>query len=365
MKSKNLITISGRKGHGKDVVATIIQYLSMENSNDIVDYDELVETIEFTPINNSPKYKVKKFADKLKDIVCLLIGCTRSDLESQLFKETPLGEEWRVCKVRSKSDDKNFIFPEIFSSEEEAEKTYGTRNILDDLLDVDEIEDLFETYSYILTPRDLLQLIGTDCLRNMIHPNIHINSLFAEYKSEEVISKNAPPSWSCEDFPNWESDWITQEYPNWLITDTRFPNELQAVDKRGGYKIKIIRYKTFLEWFSELKHIFEVVDSEWLNNEYGTLKLRTQEQFYSILLELIEDKCYVCEGFGKCVSKIKIKNNEKWENWQKAFNHVSETALVNYTDWDFIIHNDGNLKDLIQKVKNIYEQITNDNTRQK
>jgi hypothetical protein len=32
-------------------------------------------------------WEIKKFADKLKDVVCLLTGCTRNQLEDQKFKE--------------------------------------------------------------------------------------------------------------------------------------------------------------------------------------------------------------------------------------------------------------------------------------
>ena len=37
-----------------------------------------------------------------------------------------------------------------------------------------------------LTPRKLLQLLGTDCGRDIIHPNIWVNALFADYVSVKV-----------------------------------------------------------------------------------------------------------------------------------------------------------------------------------
>ena len=52
-----IIGISGKKTVGKNTIAKIINQLT----------------------NN--KYEEKCFADKLKDIVCLLIGCTREQLE--------------------------------------------------------------------------------------------------------------------------------------------------------------------------------------------------------------------------------------------------------------------------------------------
>lgn len=32
------------------------------------------------------------------------------------------------------------------------------------------------------------------------------------------------------------------EYPNWIITDMRFPNEFDAVKKRGGITIRVTRH---------------------------------------------------------------------------------------------------------------------------
>ena len=45
-------------------------------------------------IYQAQNWKIVKFADKLKDIVCLLIGCERKKLENREFKEKELGEDW-------------------------------------------------------------------------------------------------------------------------------------------------------------------------------------------------------------------------------------------------------------------------------
>ena len=85
---QNLIGISGKMGSGKDTVNDIINYLSQEDDWD--SFDHFME--ESTSHHN--KYKNKKFADMLKDTVCMWIGCTREQLEDRDFKETPLSEEW-------------------------------------------------------------------------------------------------------------------------------------------------------------------------------------------------------------------------------------------------------------------------------
>lgn len=115
------------------------------------------------------KFKIVKFADNLKDFVCKLINCSREELENEEFKNKPLGPEW-------------------------------------DFLDDDCIKQK-------MTPRLLLQKIGTDGLRNNVHKNIWINGVFSNYK---------------ESF-------------KWIITDLRFINELSSIKANGGITIRVNR----------------------------------------------------------------------------------------------------------------------------
>ena len=108
MKNKNLIAISGKKGSGKDTVGNIIAYLTGKN------------TEHFKFVNNDinyvqSKYVNVKFADKLKDIVCLLIGCSRKDLESEEFKSKELGEEWWLIDTIT-TDTEGFIIKEGYAA---------------------------------------------------------------------------------------------------------------------------------------------------------------------------------------------------------------------------------------------------------
>jgi hypothetical protein len=63
------------------------------------------------------------------------------------------------------------------------------------------------------TIREFLQILGCECLRDNLHPNIHVLALFADYK----------------------------EGDNWIITDTRFPGEAQAIRDRGGIVVRVDR----------------------------------------------------------------------------------------------------------------------------
>ena len=104
----------------------------------------------------STNWKIVKFADALKDVVCLLIGCTREQLEDRDFKETELGEEWWYFKGRNGS-----LIPYTSDSKRSD-------------------EDLIKP-----TPRMLLQQIGTDLLRNQLHEDVWINATMADYKPIE------------------------------------------------------------------------------------------------------------------------------------------------------------------------------------
>lgn len=199
----SIISISGKIGAGKDEVAKIIQRATNFH------------------------FEIRRFADNLKDIVCILIGCTREQLEDREFKEKELGEQWRVYK--------NLKTGKL-----------GLENTSNDSCE-----------TYILTPRLLLQLIGTECGRQIIHPDIWVNALMSEYKVEVIPNENygsnktKPKNWVITREEEHEylldnSHWVYKEEvnvisPNWIITDTKFPNELKAVKDRGGITIRVNR----------------------------------------------------------------------------------------------------------------------------
>ena len=123
-----------------------------------------------------------------------------------------------------------------------------------------------------MTYRDLLQKLGTEALRNGLHENVWVNALFSDYKANTVTVGTS------------EWDFIEEDqFPNWVITDCRFPNELEAVKARNGITVKVVR------------------DT---GNTIGTT-------------------------------------------------HVSETALDDYDDWDFVLDNNSSFEDLKFKVRSI------------
>ena len=74
-----------------------------------------------------------------------------------------------------------------------------------------------------MTVREFLQRLGTDGLRTGLHENTWVNALMADYEG------------------TYDLDTDRTTYPNWIITDTRFPNEAEAIKNAGGIVIRIDR----------------------------------------------------------------------------------------------------------------------------
>ena len=88
-----IIGLSGKKQSGKDTIAKIIQYLTT-NKKDISYTGSYNSYIIDLGMGGSIKsdWQTKQFASKLKEIVCLLIGCTIEQLEDESIKSMTLEE---------------------------------------------------------------------------------------------------------------------------------------------------------------------------------------------------------------------------------------------------------------------------------
>lgn len=209
-----IISISGKIGSGKDLVGKIIQGLTI--GQDALDYWEFDNSYEFTkawltthksmaPSKSNKLFTIQKFGGVLKDCICILLGCTREQLEDREFKEKELGEEWWYYNINNELysylEWKDIITPTINYSNLPIKK---------------------------LTPRLLLQLLGTEAGRNIIHPDIWCNALMSKYTQKD----------------------------NWVITDNRFINEFRSVKFKQGITIRIER--DFNLRFPKYKNLKEV-----------------------------------------------------------------------------------------------------------
>jgi len=186
-----LVGISGDINSGKDVVGRMFQYLTSDYYKEMYDFEQWLNRVEIYKSDPYSAIEIKKFADKLKNIVCIMLGCTREQLEDRVFKETPLGEEWWVL-----TDGIEFT-PYI----------EGDTRLL----------DAYNIRVQKTTPRLLMQLAGTDCGRHIIHPNIWVNATMGEF----IPGKS-----------------------KWALTDTRFPNEGNAIYQRQGIVLRLERPET-------------------------------------------------------------------------------------------------------------------------
>ena len=75
---KNLISISGKIGSGKDTVGTIIQYLTSNQQN-----NSFEEVINNNIKINTSIWEIKKMAGKLKQVASILTNIPVENFENQ------------------------------------------------------------------------------------------------------------------------------------------------------------------------------------------------------------------------------------------------------------------------------------------
>ena len=179
-----IIGINGYAGSGKDTVGTIIQYLKAKPQN-----TSLEDVLDFPLthqwwLEDMSTWEIKKWAGKLKSIASMLTGIPQESFEDQEFKKKYLGSQWAEAGY------------------DEDKKMHSLKP---------------------MTVRDFLQRLGTDAIRNGLHTNAWVNALMSDYKAIDYNDDEQP------------------EHPNWIITDTRFPNEAQAIKDAGGLVIRVDR----------------------------------------------------------------------------------------------------------------------------
>jgi hypothetical protein len=220
-----IIGLSGKKRHGKNLAATIIQLLiyaaKKGYDNRFVEDCCTDANLDRDLIATNSGWEQVAFGHKIKRIASLVLGLPIKEIE--FMKEY------------------NHIFPT-------------------------EWNDVGDNH---MTMRTFLQKIGTEALRNTVHRDFWINALFSDYRlvskieKETMITADATPiihsthryKIAAGRIPGLKVDVFTNEptysynqvsevetFPNWLITDVRFPNELEAIKNRAsGRTIRIYR----------------------------------------------------------------------------------------------------------------------------
>jgi hypothetical protein len=323
-----IIAINGKIHSGKDTVAKIWQGLNHDMHVESI-AKAVLDNVELPVTQMAPgkRFWIKtQYAKKLKMVVALMLNVPVDRLEDGEFKDSTLPDSWQKWSCYN-----NERFVCQLGSEEEAQAW------------VDSVP-LSSYYKRTFvksqrTVRWLLQYIGTDLFRDQIHPQIHINMLFAEYVGHDELAyythiggwgKNWSELYhhiSCKDCGNAYSGYKRQYrcktciekeplvYPNWLIPDLRFPNEFDAAGQHKALRIRVQR--PFALRFPALAH--------FIKPEY-------HNTFYGIPEEIVADSKY-----DKLYAKL---------------THESEVAL-DYHNFEENIFNDGDLNALIEKVREI------------
>lgn len=280
-----IIGISGKIGSGKDLIGRIIQFLVAQYELHGQVYDQ------FDPEENNYRYiahwEIKKFAGKLKQMVSMMTGIPVEDLEKQEVKDSFLGPDWNKVVMEPIPGKRQDGF--IARKEQPVIKK--------------------------MTVRELLQKLGTDAVRNNVHPNAWVNALMVDYKGvpATILHDDCPVNRSgakglveiTEEAEALHSH-VGLLYPNWIITDCRFPNEAKAIEERGGILIRV---------------------------------------------ERPDRRRALCPDCGKT-------EREQADGCHEAFcykgrpQHASETALDNYP-FKHTIYNNGTIEELIEKVRTI------------
>lgn len=247
----SIIAVSGTINSGKDTVAKMIQcFLSGEDNWPNKPISRFSERgWEFLS-----GWEIKKFSYKLKQTASLLTGIPVEDFEKQEVKDSYLPECWNKWTVRYMGYVERVVhyFSDYNSAEEHYEHLIG--------------KGVFNLQSPTLesiTVRQFLQWLGTEAVRDNLHPNTWVNALMVEYKPTNNCIRHSDGLFYTDEHG---LNKVSPIYPKWIITDTRFKNELQAVKDRGGICVRVDRksiergstHPSETEWRDwEFDHVFD------------------------------------------------------------------------------------------------------------
>lgn len=169
-------------GSGKDTVGSIMKYwLNYRSKHKAGSYSSYLLMDHW---HNPGDWEVKKFADKLKEVASILTNVPVEKFEDQAFKNSDMPEEWDYIRQMTECDG------------DEGVDGYAVMPM-----------------SYRL----FLQKLGTEAIREGLHMDTWINALMSSYHEERS---------------------------KWIITDLRFPNELDCILAHGGITVRVTRPST-------------------------------------------------------------------------------------------------------------------------
>lgn len=234
MKNKDisLYGVAGKINSGKDEATRMLRFLLDNPDGSFSDY------LSSTNLNHS--FQIKKFADKLKDFICLLINCTREELEDRTFKEKPISGFDRIkVIVNTNCGERYLYFPSYSTITRETLPGGKLHNLKFKALPTSEK----------MSPRKLMQIFGTDAGRDLVCSDFWAKTLFKDYQPIKKEGGFERVVKSYEGIPyGFEYE---VEYPKWIISDLRYPNdEGDMIKTHNGLTIGVkrkfaLRYPSF------------------------------------------------------------------------------------------------------------------------
>lgn len=165
-----LIGITGNKGAGKDLSANMLSYI---DTVDEADYKGYLENWFF------PQIEIHHFADSLKDIISILFGINREDLDDRKKKDelyyNVKTKTYKKLEDIEKEDD-YYIVDNIIQNDPSRPIFNGVYNML------------MKYDNYYIKLRALLQFIGTEIFQNVFSPHVWINTVKFKLTGRDIIA---------------------------------------------------------------------------------------------------------------------------------------------------------------------------------
>lgn len=188
-----IIAVSGLKNAGKSTVASMLEFLL--NTPKIFHSYFWYKHQNLIP--KKKNYIVCAFADPIKEMLSHLLNMNREDFESRGIKENCFVNFSNFCKVYTNGIGPQFI-PEYLPDSKFSKLAKEWNPEL--------------SKQYYLSVRQVMQLFGTEIMRNIIDDKIWINCVLGRANNQNLI-----------------------------ISDLRFITEYEEIKKRNGFIIYIDR----------------------------------------------------------------------------------------------------------------------------
>ncbi|MFW6249345.1 MAG: hypothetical protein ACOC4J_06205 [Bacteroidota bacterium] len=241
-----IIGITGKAGSGKDTVGSMIQHFRYTQGTEDYDSFKVWDNPAWQHLLNCDcNFEIRKFAAKVKEVASILTGFPVKRFDEHNFKKSLLGEEWATDCVTGLEEP----FPDVI-------------------------------FRQFMTVREFLQKLGTDAVRNNLHPDTWVNALWADYDNDD-----------------------------WIITDVRFKNEVNSIKNRGGIIIRLTRNQD-----SKDTHDSETaLDNYKADFVIDNQVLSLEATFYKVK-ELYEQIIQEANSEKQRVQKKRTQQNTKKEN---------------------------------------------------